>query len=95
MALDTTAHKNDAFILFRHWFALFVPAADPVVVSKKLFHLFGCDHLTGFGQGLMVETLGYSIVCGAQSLANVEAPRGIGHVGGKAPHVSIFPGKRS
>ena len=82
-------------LFFRHWFALFGPAAGPVVVSKKLFHLFGCDHLTGFGQGLTVETLGYPIVCGAQSFADVEALRGIGHAGGMAPHVSIFPGKRS
>ena len=67
--------------LLRRRFALFVPAAGPVVVSKKLFHLFGCDHLAGFGQRLTVETLGYPVVCGSQSFADVEAPRGIGHIG--------------
>ena len=77
----------------RRRFAFRVPAAGPVIVSEKLFHLLGSDHLPRFGQRLAVETRGDQIIFRPQALPNIEAPSCIGHICSNAPQIRRIESK--
>jgi hypothetical protein len=85
--LLTVLDNEENWTSFRRRFAFRVPTAGPVIVSDKLFHLLGSDHLPRFGQRLAVETRGDRIIFRPQAFPYIEAPRGIGHIGGNAPQI--------